>query len=126
MKKPSKLKKNRKKILSAAVAAVAIAAAFLYTMLNSELKNCDSLVSNFTPKAINRVVVKHSDGGLLVSSQISETRGVFLGYVGPNSVEKLMRHFVESGYTKVTISSDSQCLANNGLTYTLVEGNYNK
>lgn len=124
MKKPSKLKKHKNLVIGCSIGAVMLSAVAGLLVLNYTPPDCSSLVNSFQSQNLNRIVVKHSDGGLVVSNSTEEGKNSFLAYLGPNSVSDLVKHLIESGYVDVKVVKEGTCKADNGLVYATVQGEF--
>lgn len=116
-------------IISSSVAVVAGVSAIVITTLTSGLQsqtvNCVDVLKKHATKLEQTTVTPNPDNGLFVVSDGNEPgQLVFLGYVGPKSVELMRNQMLNAGLKKISINVEGTCEIENGLVYTLVSGSY--
>lgn len=115
---------TKKKIL-AAVTAVALSVslgAVVYNLNSDSKPHCVNLMRTlFEPG--RSMVMNNSDGGVFV---LTGANGAieFHGFVGPSTAKTLKSEMINQGLIRVHVNIDGTCMADSGLEYTLVSGEY--
>lgn len=115
---------TRKKLIAAVTAVVlSVSLGVVVYNLNSGSKpHCVSLMrSLFEPG--RSMVMNNSDGGIFV---LTGANGAveFHGFVGPSTAKTLKSEMINQGLIRVHVDIDGTCMADSGLEYTLVSGEY--
>lgn len=123
MKKPSVIKKNKKKIILSSIFAIVVSLTGLLVLKTSEPEPCIDILRKSAETESQKMLLPNKDGGLFLLIN-KDTHVQFIGYLGPKSIETLASEMTNAGLLQVDVKKEGQCVAENGLVYTLATGTY--
>lgn len=123
MKKPSVIKKNKKKLVLIASILSIIGVLALIVYGQTKLENCSDILKNNSNNEYKKTIIFNKDGGLYLLLE-KENLNEFIGFIGPNTYRYVQAELINSGVLELNIEKKQECLAENGLVYTVIKGNY--
>jgi hypothetical protein len=112
-------------IIALAVVSVVVSVASLIVVQLKDPPSCTATLKTKSESAQQKMVVQNDDGGLYLLTS-TDVAGVIevLGFIGPKSLESMVENMERSGLINVSMKVKGQCIADNGLVYSLVNGYY--